>query len=94
MENKFAHFLKTKRTEAGLTQQQVASDLGYASPQFISNWERGISYPPIPTLKQLAKLYSISAEDMCDAMIDASIEDVTRSLRAKFNNSDKKIRSL
>lgn len=94
MEKKISTVLKEKRIEAGLTQQQVASQLGYSSPQFISNWERGISHPPIETLKQIGKLYGISGEELYEAMVFTSIEDVKKSLRAKFNNSDKKFRTF
>jgi len=94
MDKKLSIFIKEKRIEAGLTQQQVASHLGYSSPQFISNWERGISHPPIETLKQIGKLYGIPAEELYDVLLYTSIEDVKKSLRAKFNNSDKKFRSF
>lgn len=40
-------YLRTCRRKAKKSQSEVARDLGYGSPQFISNVERGISYPPL-----------------------------------------------
>lgn len=52
-------FLQKSRTKAGLTQREVSLDLGYSSAQFISNFERGISAPPLKKLKQLTKAYGM-----------------------------------
>lgn len=49
-------FLREARERAGLSQRHIAVRLGYASAQFVSNWERGIASPP---LKSLGKLYAI-----------------------------------
>jgi transcriptional regulator with XRE-family HTH domain len=62
------NFLKVRRQKAGLTQQDVARHLEYTSPQFISNWERGVSLPPLDVLPRLATLYRVSARDMIDVM--------------------------
>ncbi|MBK9324421.1 MAG: helix-turn-helix transcriptional regulator [Bdellovibrionaceae bacterium] len=77
-------FLKEKRLEAGLSQGTVAKKLGYTSPQFISNWERGLSQPPVATLRKIAQLYNISVNDMFDIMLKATIEQVTAELTEKF----------
>lgn len=47
--------IKKARTNAGLTQAQLAYRLGYKSPQFCSNWERAESMPPIAALPKIAK---------------------------------------
>lgn len=85
--NVLADFLKTKRMSAGLSQREVADKLGYSTPQFISNWERGVSHPPISALKKLGDLYKISAEDLFEVTLNATIQDVTQELRRKFVNS-------
>lgn len=61
-------FLKMRREKASLTQQDVAKHLDYTSPQFVSNWERGVSLPPIDALPRLAALYEIAAKEMIDTM--------------------------
>ena len=82
-----ADFLKTKRVNAGLSQRDVADKLGYSTTQFISNWERGVSHPPINALKKLGELYKVSAEDLFDVTLNATIQEVTRDLRRKFAGS-------
>lgn len=57
-------FLKTRRLQAVLTQQQASAKLGYQSSQFLSNLERGLSKPPIPVLIKMCDIYGISEEDM------------------------------
>ncbi len=85
--NMLAEFLKNKRLNAGLSQRDVADKLGYSTPQFISNWERGVSHPPISALKKLGDLYKVSAEDLFEVTLNATIQDVTQDLRRKFVNS-------
>lgn len=48
--------IKKARQHAGLTQAALAKRLGYRSPQFVSNWERSESLPPIQTLPKIAKV--------------------------------------
>ena len=73
-----AEFLKDKRTHAGLTQSEVATKLGYSSPQFVSNWERGLASPPVGALRDLTKLYKVSADDMFSVMMTGVEADLRR----------------
>ena len=77
-----ASFLKKKRVEAGLTQSEVASQLGYSSPQFISNWERGLANPPVFILRNLTKLYKVPADEMFNKLL----QEVERDLHREFYN--------
>ncbi|MBS1970524.1 MAG: helix-turn-helix transcriptional regulator [Bdellovibrionales bacterium] len=79
-----AKFLKEKRKAAGISQGAVAKKLGYTSPQFISNWERGLSRPPVATLKKIAQIYDISAADMFEVILKTTIGEVTAELTEKF----------
>jgi len=80
-------YLKSKREKAELSQAQVAKKLGYTTPQFISNWERDISCPPINALKKLGTLYGISAEELFDVRLKAAIDEVTLDLKRRFASS-------
>ena len=55
-------YLQKLRLDAGLQQTDVAKALGYKTSQFVSNWERGASMPPIKALRTLADLYQVPAE--------------------------------
>jgi transcriptional regulator with XRE-family HTH domain len=77
-------FLKDKRESAGLSQKQVADKLGYTTPQFISNWERGVSSPPLKTLKKVGELYHVSADELFKVTLETTLQQVTQDLKRKF----------
>ncbi len=61
-------FLKSMRQKSGLTQQDLANKLSYSTAQFISNWERGISLPPLEVLPKLSNLCKISARTLVETL--------------------------
>jgi transcriptional regulator with XRE-family HTH domain len=61
-------FLRQERVRAGLTQWEVAQILGYSSSQFVSNWERGISRPPLPALPKIAQILHVMPKDLIKVM--------------------------
>jgi transcriptional regulator with XRE-family HTH domain len=63
-------YLKSKRVESGMSQLDVARALGYSSPQFVSNWERGLVSPPLETIAVLIDLYKIPSVDVVDRILD------------------------
>lgn len=65
----FGDYLKEKRVKANLSQAEVAEELGYSSPQFVSNFERGLCTPPLPALKQMLQLYNISKKEMVELLL-------------------------
>lgn len=60
---------KNLREKAGLTQREVSDALGYSTPQFISNVERGRCRFPIQKLPKIKKLYKVSADHMIDLIL-------------------------
>lgn len=60
-------FLRQKRLRRKLTQVEVASSLGYTS-QFIANWERGVSSPPLDAFGKLLDIYGISQKEFVGKM--------------------------
>jgi transcriptional regulator with XRE-family HTH domain len=57
---------KTLREKAGLTQRDVSDSLGYSTPQFISNVERGRCRFPVQKLIRIKKLYRLSNDQILD----------------------------
>lgn len=55
--------LKAARINAGFTQQQAAEQLN-VSKDTVSNWERGKSYPGVPALKKMEKVYGVPYDDI------------------------------
>ena len=76
--------LKQLREKSGLAQKDIAAKLGYATPQFISNWERGLSTPPINTLKTLGKLYNCNPDDLFQALLSSEVELLKASMIRRY----------
>ena len=62
------HFLKSAREKSGLTQHDVARSLHYSTPQFVSNWERGISLLPLDVLPKLSEVLQMSSKQLLDSL--------------------------
>lgn len=62
-------YLRQKRLDSGLSQLDVARVLGYASPQFVSNWERGLVSPPLETIAVLIELYKIPSTEVVNKIL-------------------------
>lgn len=73
-------YLRQKRLDSGLSQLDVARVLGYASPQFVSNWERGLVSPPLETIAVLIQLYKMPTNDVIDRILDETRDYLESSL--------------
>jgi transcriptional regulator with XRE-family HTH domain len=62
--SRIGDYFRDRRVAAGLTQADVANSLGLSTGQFISNWERGVSMPPMDYLPRLVKLYRMSKSEL------------------------------
>lgn len=60
---------KQLREKSGLTQREVSDALGYSTPQFISNVERGRCRFPVQKLPRIKKLYRLSTDQMIDLIL-------------------------
>lgn len=68
---KLGTYLKDVREQANLTQADVSAKLGYTSPQFISNIERGISVAPLKTLARMVSLYKVNPESVVKIILES-----------------------
>ncbi len=59
----FAQNFKQLRRNADMTQEEIANALG-VSPQAISRWETGATYPDIELLPVLAEFFAVSIEEL------------------------------
>lgn len=62
--------LKKYREASGLSQAELSKKLKYASPQFVSNWERHLSAPPDRALKNIVKILRIPQAELEKALWD------------------------
>jgi len=68
---KLGTYLKEVREQAAYTQADVSTKLGYTSPQFISNIERGISVIPLKTLARMISLYKVNPEGVTKIILES-----------------------
>ncbi len=61
--NNFADFLFKRRKELGLTQQNIADELG-VSNKAVSKWESGESFPETALLVPLSKILVCSVDEL------------------------------
>ncbi len=80
---KMGKLLREQRLLADFTQAEAATALGYSSPQFLSNVERGISVIPIKTLGKLIRLYRFDRDKVLDLLMAGSEEAIRRALIQK-----------
>jgi transcriptional regulator with XRE-family HTH domain len=67
--------LRTARRSAGLTQKQLADELGVESIT-VSRWERGVTSPSLPRLRRIAELTGTTVSDLVRAPDAASAHSV------------------
>lgn len=73
-------YIKNSRHKAGLTQSEVAHLLGYSTPQFVSNWERGYASVPLSTLRKLFKIYKMNLDHLLDLILKSERQELERKL--------------
>lgn len=83
MKETIAKNLVQLRTQARLTQLQIADMLNY-SDKAVSKWERGEAIPDIRVLSQLASIYNITVDDI----INPAAHEV---VKPKMNTVKKRI---
>lgn len=75
------NYLKRARVAAGLSQRDVSNKMGYSTPQFISNWERGVSLPPMKSFKKLASILKIKEEDIAEFCFQHDLKELRKKYK-------------
>ena len=72
----FNEKLQNLRKQKGLTQEELAETL-YVSRTAISKWESGRGYPSIDSLKEIAKFFSVTIDELLsgDEVLSIAEED-------------------
>ena len=81
--------LAQRRKDAGLSQEELAYQLG-VSRQAVSKWERSESSPDTNNLIALARLYDVSLDDLLyvDSSIEEDVEFEQQDRAAKIDDAD------
>ncbi len=82
----FNEKLQELRKQKGLTQEELATRL-YVSRTAISKWESGRGYPNIESLKAIAKLFSVTVDELLstDEILTIAEEDGKRKEKHFFD---------
>ena len=75
--------IKNYRAKAGLTQQELAKQLGYKIPQFISLIENGHSKVPLNIIAELVSILKIPKDLVLDTLVSAYEKEARRHLNKK-----------
>lgn len=84
-----AYLIRIGRQNAGLSQKDLADQLGYTSSQFISNWERGVSSPPLDKLEEVCEILKISPKQI----IEAIMTETENNLRKQFTKPPRTLKA-
>ncbi len=80
---KFGECIAKARSKKCLSQKKLA-ELLYVSPQAISNWERGISFPEMSKLDDIVTILNIDANELAPFMQFAN--SLNSNISSNFSN--------
>lgn len=72
----FGRKIKQLRLQKGLTQQQVAKSLGYATSSYVSDVEMEKFIPAPDKLSKLAHALGVANEEMDDLLLEVRLESL------------------
>ncbi len=75
--------LQLHRKAKSLTQRELAEALGYGSAQFVSDWEREYSRPPVPKIRRLSKLLAMPTDEILRWLIEDEKTLIESSIMAR-----------
>ena len=76
--------IKKKRTEQGITQEQLAEVLD-VSPQAVSRWENESSCPDIALLPVIAGYFDVTVDELLGADIERKEEEIRKILEKAYD---------
>lgn len=90
---KIGSFLKTLRSEKGLTQEQLAEKVN-VSRRSVSRWETGSNLPDLDVLMELADYYQVELRELLDGerkseQMDPVLKETAMKV-AEYSNEEKK----
>ena len=80
--NLLGQLFRGARIKRNLTQAELAKQFNYTSPQFCSNWERGLVVPPTNILPKLCKLLKVDTKEVTTILLKKRAAE----LKAIFKN--------
>ncbi|UYL09459.1 helix-turn-helix transcriptional regulator [Bdellovibrio sp. SKB1291214] len=81
-----SNFIKSKRIDNFLTQQEAAVLLGYKKSQFLSNLECGKRKPPLDVLQKMCEVYHVERSEMRDEYIKSATNEAHQLAQEKWDS--------
>ncbi|WP_172188281.1 helix-turn-helix domain-containing protein [Lentilactobacillus kribbianus] len=78
----FAMILKQRRSQLGLTQQELATRL-FVTRQTVSRWENNQSYPNLDTLIEVSDLLQLSLDELLKGDNSQVVNKISKDVRLK-----------
>src|SRR5665811_1148305 len=72
----FKDKIRQIRLEKGLSQEQVAKDMGYPTNTYVSDVERGKFIPQPDKLEKMGKALGMTFEEMEDLLLESKLQDL------------------
>jgi len=97
MELSIGRNIRRLRTQAGLSQEELAQAL-HISPQSVSKWERGEGYPDITALPGLARFFRVTLDELMgmddfdDWSFGAHLSNLWRA--GEYDEAERLLRSM
>lgn len=88
--NKFGCFVAERRKELNMTQKDLAAKI-HVTDKAVSRWERGLGFPDINTIEELADALNVSitelmtSEKTASGKTDAVVSDVIHVAKEDIN---------
>ena len=79
MTPRFGKYIRTLRTEHGMTQAALAAKL-HVTDKAVSKWERDLSYPDISLLPRIAEILGVSVSELIYAADDGAEPEHLRQI--------------
>lgn len=91
-QKKIGLFLRTLRKDKGLTQEQLADEMG-VSNRTVSRWENGYNLPDFDVLLELSRFYGVQIDEIMNGMRaeeEMKPEEKTLNQIAEYTAEEKK----
>ena len=75
-------YLREVRKKSVTSQKELSIHLGYTTPQFVSNWERGLIQPPLVTIFKVLKYCGKDKKELCAMLIAEYASNLDTAFRA------------
>ena len=82
--SKLANALKKARMDSKVTQKQLAKSLGWGPAQYVSNFERVISAPPLKDIPKICSIINLDTKIVYRLLCDVQVERIQKKFKGKI----------